>query len=91
MEAKRTVSINLYGQQLTVRTTESEESLQENVARIRNVLDDIQRHTGAVDTARLYALGLLHLGRELNMLETRYKDFCQQIETRLKNNKEHTA
>lgn len=67
------------GQKLTVRTTEPEEVLQRNVDRVRHALDRIQAQTGAVDTVRLFALGLLHLGRELNVLEHRYNEISQDV------------
>lgn len=83
MEDKRTVTINLMGQQLTVRTTEPEESLQRNLDRVRETLQRIQVQTGTVDTVKLFALGLLHLGRELNVLEERYDNICNDLEHRL--------
>lgn len=67
------------GQKLTVRTTEPEETLQHNVARVRAALEQIQAQTGAVDTVRLFALGLLHFGRELSVLEHRYNDLQREF------------
>ncbi|RMF12443.1 MAG: cell division protein ZapA [Candidatus Dadabacteria bacterium] len=83
MEDKRTVTINLMGQHLTVRTTEPEESLQRNLDRVRDTLQRIQVQTGTVDTVKLFALGLLHLGRELTVLEERYDNICNDLEHRL--------
>lgn len=71
------------GQKLTVRTTEPEETLQRNIDRVKEALDRIQAHTGAVDTVRLFALGLLHLGRELNVLEHRYNVMAGEIQAQL--------
>lgn len=71
------------GQKLTVRTTEPEATLQHNLARVREALDQIQAQTGAVDTVRLFALGLLHLGRELNVLEHRYNDLQREFQSQI--------
>ena len=83
METKRTVTVDLMGQKIAVRTTEPEETLEQNIARVQDALLRIKSQTGSVDTVRLFALGLLHLGRELNVLEHRYKELCDQIDTRL--------
>ncbi len=77
MDTKRTVTVDLLGHRLTVRTTEPEEALQRNIARVRDVLEQIQDGTDAVDSLRLFALGLLHLGRELDMLENRYSELSE--------------
>lgn len=69
MDTKRTVTVELLGQRLTVRTTETEEALARNLGRLNGMLADMRAKTGVVDTARLFALGLLHLGREIDMYD----------------------
>lgn len=79
MEEKRTVTVDLMGQRLTVRTTEPEETLRRSIDRINRVLEELRTGTDTVDTVRLFALGLLHLGREIDMLETKYMDLQDEV------------
>lgn len=83
MATKRSVTVELMGERLKLRTTEPEEALAEHVERVNTVLAEIARQSNAVDTLRLFALGLLFMGRELNMLETRYAAFCDGLESQL--------
>lgn len=79
MESKRTVTVELLGQRITVRTTETEEALQRNLTRINQVLQTLRARTDGVEPVRLFALGLLHLGREIDVLERTQVDWMTRV------------
>ena len=84
MATKRTITVELLGHRFLVRTTEPEEAVQEDRKRVEETLSTIRERTGIVDTLELFALGLLHLGRELRMQEEKHNRFLEEIENRIR-------
>ncbi len=83
MDSKRTVTVELLGHRLTVRTTENEEALTRNVDRLNDLLVEMRSKTGVVDTARLFALALLHLGREIDMTKDMRNEWTEPLARRI--------
>lgn len=83
MDSKRTVTVELLGHRLTVRTTETEEALARNLDHLNGLLTEMRSRTGVVDTARLFALALLHLGREINMTRTMQEERTEPLARRI--------
>jgi cell division protein ZapA (FtsZ GTPase activity inhibitor) len=82
-ETKRSITVELIGHTFQVRTAEPESEVKEDARLVQSVLEEIRRRTGPMDLLRLYALGLLHLGRELRMRESLYLHLRDALESRV--------
>lgn len=80
---KRSVTVELLGQRFQVRTQEPEWEVEQDARLVETVLDEIRRRSGSLDTLRLFALGLLHLGRELRMREAMYQRLYREVANRI--------
>lgn len=82
-EPKRSVTVELLGQRFQVRTGEPETEVILDAQVVEAVLEEIRRRSGPLDSLRLYALGLLHLGRELRMRDAMYRRLYHEVKMRV--------
>jgi len=82
LPAKRSVSLTIAGQRLSIRTDKEEDYIHQLAEYVDEMVEELRRGTRSASTPQLYLLAALNMADELFQAQDRTEDLKEEIQRR---------